>query len=54
MRIAVGADHAGFPLKNQVIELLKQDGCRFWIWGRIVQILWITPTTEKRGEPVVS
>ena len=26
MRIAVGADHAGFPLKEQVIDLLKQEG----------------------------
>ena len=26
MRIAVGADHAGFPLKEQVRELLKQAG----------------------------
>ncbi|MCZ6769083.1 MAG: ribose 5-phosphate isomerase B [Acidobacteria bacterium] len=26
MRIAVGADHAGFPLKGQVLELLEKEG----------------------------
>ena len=26
MRIAVGADHAGFPLKGQVVELLEKEG----------------------------
>ncbi len=26
MRIAVGADHAGFPLKDQVLELLEKEG----------------------------
>jgi len=26
MRIAVGADHAGFPLKGHVIDLLTSDG----------------------------
>jgi ribose 5-phosphate isomerase B len=25
-RIAVAADHAGFPLKKKVIEYLKQEG----------------------------
>lgn len=26
MRIVVGADHAGFPLKGQVIEFLRKEG----------------------------
>ncbi len=26
MRVAVGADHAGFPLKDQVLELLEKEG----------------------------
>jgi ribose 5-phosphate isomerase B len=26
MRIALGADHAGFPLKGPVLAMLKQDG----------------------------
>jgi ribose 5-phosphate isomerase B len=26
MRIAIGADHAGFPLKGHIIEILKADG----------------------------
>jgi ribose 5-phosphate isomerase B len=26
MRIAVGADHAGFPLKDRVIEFLQKEG----------------------------
>ncbi len=26
MRVAVGADHAGFPLKVQVIQLLEKEG----------------------------
>ena len=26
MRIAIGADHAGFPLKQHLIELLRADG----------------------------
>jgi ribose 5-phosphate isomerase B len=26
MRIAVGSDHAGFPLKSRVVELLEADG----------------------------
>jgi ribose 5-phosphate isomerase B len=26
MKIAVGADHAGFPLKGRIIEVLKADG----------------------------
>ena len=26
MRVAVGADHAGFPLKAQVVELLEKEG----------------------------
>ena len=26
MRIAVGADHAGFPIKDQVIQAVKADG----------------------------
>ena len=26
MRIAVGADHAGFPLKDLVLELLEKEG----------------------------
>ncbi len=27
MRIVIGADHAGFSLKNHLIELMKQEGC---------------------------
>ncbi len=26
MRVAIAADHAGFPLKTSLVELLKQDG----------------------------
>ena len=26
MRIAIGADHVGFPMKEFIIQLLKQDG----------------------------
>lgn len=26
MRVAVGADHAGFPLKDQVLEIVKMKG----------------------------
>jgi ribose 5-phosphate isomerase B len=28
MRIAVGADHAGFPIKDEVIQVVKQAGHR--------------------------
>jgi ribose 5-phosphate isomerase B len=27
MRIVIGAEHAGFSLKDRVIELLKEEGC---------------------------
>ena len=26
MRVAIGADHAGYPLKSRVIELLGAEG----------------------------
>lgn len=26
MRVAIAADHAGFPLKTSLVEILKQDG----------------------------
>ena len=26
MRIAVGSDHAGFPLKQQIAEALRREG----------------------------
>lgn len=42
MKIAVGSDHAGYPLKIALLDTLKAKGHeigRFWlVW---TQILWI-------------
>ncbi len=47
MRIAVGTDHRGFPLRGKIIDLLQRLGHDVEDMGTGAKSPWITPTWRR-------
>ena len=50
MKVAIGADHAGFPLKETIKKVLTDEGCEVSTSAQTQQILWIIQILHWQSE----
>ena len=48
MKLAIGSDHAGYPLKVQLLDVLRRKGHEIQDYGSYDESPWTFPTSPKR------
>ena len=51
MMIAIGSDHAGFPLKQEIKQFLDEQGVEYLDVGALSRFPAIIPTLPRRCAP---